>query len=179
MNSRVIIIGLAIISSYSHAEDFRPINNLQRLFTSPEQRVVIDKLKKMEKIPEKSDSNSHTLKNTIKTTEKGNRISARGYITKNNGVMLTWIKQNGQLKLNSIQKKSPVTSPSNPIIHLKIDGQPRHVEIKPGQTYFRDEHIVYDDWTLGFKQATKKSKSHKKSGHPKKSATKRKLRVKK
>ncbi len=174
MNKRTILISLAVISSYSHADDFLPINNLQRLFTNADQRIVIDKLKAMKGIPtqQKSSAQASANTNTIKTMEKGN-ISARGFVTKNNSFMLTWIRQNGQLKLNAVQKPQPVTDrSSNPVIHLKVKGQPLAIKIKPGQTYLRDEHIVYDDWQLGFKTLNKKSNLEKKSRQNQKSKRK-------
>lgn len=151
MNKFIIAINLSFLGvSFNIASD-TILNHgaLERLFTTAKQRIIIDNLKTMENLPDKDKGVSSDPSSIVKTQEQGNRIQVHGLVKKNNGLTLTWIKQNGQLK-HTTSHSDTVTSyiKGDPIVNIIINGKTQHIEVKPGQTYFRNNHKVYDDWQL-------------------------------
>ena len=137
-------------------------SDLGRLFTTAMQRAKIEQLKLLSHKQIKAYSSRDVARpRAISHKQSIKRISVHGIVKKNNGLVLTWIRQNGVLKHTRSHQNKDINPLLKDIfsIRFKLDNKPSLIEIKPGQTYLKAGNKVLDDWQINKNETPGKNKS--------------------
>lgn len=162
---RLLLIQFLIFNNISAiAVDTKGMNHsdLGRLFTTAKQRAKIENLKLMSNKQIKAHlSKDVSQPRTISHNQTINSISVHGIVKKNNGLVLTWSRQNGRLKHTRSHQHKRIDTILRDVfsIRFKLDKNASPIEIRPGQTYLTTGNKVLDDWQIDKDVTPKVNKS--------------------
>ena len=125
--------------------------SLERLFTTQQQRLEIDRLKQQSgKSDNTGDFTGIVSQKAIHTQKEGNTVSVHGLVRKSDGKTWVWIQQNGKLKRsNGHDYQGLLSGSQESSVLIKVNSSKKDIKIKPGQTYIRSRDKVLDNWQLG------------------------------
>lgn len=145
-----VIMFLSIVPVCGNAAEGNHKTSFNRLFTTQNQRLVLDRLREHYNPGKKSGyrTGDYTDKTVEIDTIPDRQLRLKGIVKRSNGRQSVWL---GNRRFDIGPNSSgniKVTQDKSPGARLKVPGKSLHIRLKPGQTYLIDSNRVMENFSV-------------------------------
>lgn len=136
--NRIIVVAVVCSSLPLHADPY-PFG---RVFTTQEERKLLDDWRRNGNVPEENVEAATTEKTVQKPSLT--KIELSGYMLREDGSAIVWI--NGKSELSATRDSVKTSKPNSGTLSVYHEG--RRVRLKPGQAWMIDENQVKESYEV-------------------------------